>query len=57
MCSDIITGIELVSNNAIKKLKDLVGPSSFQEAKQKAPNSLRGLYATSDLKNVIHASD
>lgn len=34
MGSDVCTGMELVADNAITKFRDVLGPTSSQEAKQ-----------------------
>lgn len=33
MGSDVVTGMELVADNAITKFRDVLGPTSSQEAK------------------------
>jgi len=60
MQSDVVTGMELVSENAISNFRECMGPkqtsSSIQEAKQMAPRSLRALFGTDGMRNAIHGS-
>lgn len=37
MGSDVVTGMELVKENAVASFRDLIGPTNSQEAKQVAP--------------------
>jgi len=48
---------KLRATNAIAKLRALTGPANAEEAKKHAPNSIRGLYATSTIKNALHCAD
>jgi len=34
MQSDVVTGMELVSENAVQKFRDVIGPTSSADAKQ-----------------------
>jgi nucleoside-diphosphate kinase len=34
MQSDVVTGMELVAENAVQRFRDVIGPTSTQEAKQ-----------------------
>lgn len=60
MQSDVVTGMELVSENAIAKFRDVMGPQqtsgSIQEAKQTAPGSIRAMFGTDGMRNAIHGS-
>ena len=57
MTSDYVVGMELVAPEAIKKWRDLIGPTNSLTAKEKAPNSLRALYGIDGTKNACHGSD
>lgn len=41
--------------NAVAKMRAIMGPT--KNAKELAPNSIRGLFSESTTKNVIHGSD
>jgi len=41
----------------IEEWRELIGPKSVEEAKEKAPESLRAQYGTHDLINALHGSD
>jgi len=41
--------------NAVARMRSIMGPT--KNAKELAPNSIRGLFAKSTTKNVIHGSD
>ena len=55
--SDVVTGIELVAENAVEKWRQTIGPTRTFTAKQSAPNSIRARYGTDDTKNAVHGSD
>lgn len=55
--SDVVTGMELISPNAIQKWRAFIGPTNTQKAKEEAPNSLRALFGTDGTKNAVHGSD
>ncbi len=55
--SDVVTGLELVSQNAIEKWRNLIGPTNSTVAKEQKPNSIRALYGTDGTKNAVHGSD
>lgn len=57
ICSDFIVGLELISDNSIKKWRELIGPTKCQVARVEAPNSLRALYGTEGVRNAAHGSD
>lgn len=52
---------EKVSNypgkGIIDDWKELIGPTSVEEAKEKAPDSLRAQYGTKEMFNALHGSD
>jgi nucleoside diphosphate kinase len=57
MTSDTVVGLELVGPNAIAKWREIIGPTNKEVAVEKAPNSLRALYARSTTENLCHGSD
>ncbi len=57
MTSGPIVACILEGENAIKRVRDLIGPTDSQEARKTAPNSIRALFGTDKGKNAIHASD
>jgi nucleoside-diphosphate kinase len=56
MQTDVVTGMELVSENAIGKFREVLGPTDTNQAKQEAPNSLRALFGTDGTRNACHGS-
>ena len=56
MQSDVVTGMELVADNAIDNFRAILGPTDSAEAKRSDPNSLRAHFGTDNLRNGIHAS-
>lgn len=57
MTSGPIVACILEGENAIKRVRDLIGPTDSQEARKTAPKSIRALFGTDKGKNAIHASD
>ncbi len=57
MCSGPVVAAVLESENAIAKVRELIGPTDSEEARSSAPNSIRALFGTDKGKNAIHASD
>lgn len=57
MTSDVCIGLELVSDNAIKKWRDVIGPTNSNVAKQQAPSSIRGRFGVDGTMNAVHGSD
>ena len=55
--SDVVTGIELVAENAVEGWRQTIGPTRTLQARQSAPGSIRALYGTDDTKNAVHGSD
>lgn len=55
--SDVVVGMELVKDNAIKGWRNLLGPTNTQKAKDEAPGSLRAQFGTDGTKNACHGSD
>lgn len=56
MSSDVVTGIELVGDNAVTRMRELQGPTDSAEAKKSAPHSLRAQFGTDKTRNAVHAS-
>lgn len=56
MSSDVVTGMELVSENAINKFRDVMGPTDAAEAKNSAPRTLRAHFGTDNMRNALHGS-
>jgi nucleoside diphosphate kinase len=48
--------MELVSEEAISRFRDILGPTNAQEAKQVAPRSLRAAFGSDAMRNAIHGS-
>ena len=55
--SDVVVGMELVAENAVKQWRELLGPTNSTVAKSDAPNSLRGRFGTDGTRNAAHGSD
>ena len=56
MSSDVVTGMELVSENAINKFRDIMGPTDAAEAKKSAPRTLRAHFGADNMRNALHGS-
>jgi nucleoside-diphosphate kinase len=52
MASDVVTGMELVKENAISSFRDVIGPTDPADAK----NALRGVFGSDGMRNAIHGS-
>lgn len=57
MTSDVCIGMELVSDNAIKKWREVIGPTNSATAKQEASGSIRAKYGVDGTLNAVHGSD
>jgi nucleoside-diphosphate kinase len=57
MTSDVVTGMELVAENAVEGWRKLIGPTRTSVAKTQAPNSIRAIFGTDDTRNAVHGSD
>jgi nucleoside-diphosphate kinase len=57
MTSDVVVGMELVADGAIKGWRELLGPTNTFRAKEEAPDSIRALYGTDGTRNACHGSD
>jgi len=56
MQSDVVTGMELVADNAVENFRQLLGPTDSAEAKRVDPNSLRAYFGSDKMRNGIHGS-
>lgn len=57
MTSDVCIGMELVSDNAVKKWRDVIGPTNSTVAKQEAPSSIRAKFGVDGTLNACHGAD
>lgn len=53
MQSDVVTGLELVGDNAVQNFRSLLGPTDSKSAPK---NTLRGIFGTDGMRNAVHAS-
>lgn len=56
MQSDVCTGMELVSEQAVTMFRDVLGPTDAKEAKQTAPQTLRAAFGSDAMRNAVHGS-
>lgn len=49
-----VIGMIVEGDNVVDGIRDLIGPTDYREA---APDTIRGMYATSMGENLVHASD
>lgn len=54
--SDVVTGMELVCENAIDKFRDVLGPTDSLVAKRENPGTLRALFGSDTQRNACHGS-
>ena len=52
-----VWALMLERDNAVKKWRDLMGPTDAKKAKTEAPNSIRAIYGTDITQNAVHGSD
>ncbi|KAJ1508919.1 thioredoxin domain-containing protein 6 [Coelomomyces lativittatus] len=57
MSSSPIWAFELEKENAITLWRETLGPTNSETARTTAPQSLRALYGTDEIKNGLHGSD
>ncbi len=57
MSSGPIVAMVLEGERAIERVREIIGPTDSNEARRKAPNSIRALFGTDKGKNAVHASD
>ena len=48
--------MELVAEDAVTRFRDVIGPTSSQEAKQTAPHTHRAVFGSDAMRNAIHGS-
>ena len=56
MQSDVVTGMELVKEDAVNSFRNLIGPTNSLDAKKEAPYSLRAMFGADAMRNGIHGS-
>ena len=52
-----VIGLRLGRLDAINHWRKVIGPTDPEEAKQKAPKSIRALYGTNERVNAVHGAD
>lgn len=57
MSSGRICALELVAPGAIKKWRDLLGPTDSNRARLESPHSIRAVFGTDTTRNACHGSD
>lgn len=55
MQSDVVTGFEIVGENAIHSFNQFLGPEDAGVAKSSDPNSIRARFGTNFIKNAVHS--
>lgn len=57
LTSGPILALELLGDNAISRWLEIIGPEDSDEARSKAPTSLRACYGKDKIHNAIHGSE
>jgi len=57
MTSGITVALLLEKVDAVREWRRVMGPTSVEDAKKEAPNSVRAKYAETTTKNAAHGSD
>lgn len=57
MTSGPVVAMVLEGENAVKRVREIIGPTDSEEARRVAPMSIRALFGTDKGKNAVHASD
>jgi len=57
MTSGPVVAAVLEGEDAIRRVREIIGPTDSEEARRTAPNSIRALFGTDKGRNAIHASD
>jgi len=56
VADDLSLAIEVVGTNAVRTLQDMAGPANPEEARARAPESLRAKYGQTLAKNALYVS-
>ena len=57
MSSGPVLKLELSGPDAVKRWRDLIGPTSSAAARELAPGTVRALFGTDQQRNAAHGSD
>eukprot|EP00112_Aurelia_sp_Birch-Aquarium-sp1_P004899 Seg1554.1 transcript_id=Seg1554.1/GoldUCD/mRNA.D3Y31 product="Nucleoside diphosphate kinase 7" protein_id=Seg1554.1/GoldUCD/D3Y31 len=57
MTSGPIIALELMAHDAIKKWRNLLGPTNTMKAREEAPGSIRAIFGSDGTRNACHGSD
>ncbi|MDQ7038383.1 MAG: nucleoside-diphosphate kinase [Aquificota bacterium] len=57
MTSGPVVAAVLEGEDAIRRVREIIGPTDSEEARRTAPSSIRALFGTDKGRNAIHASD
>ncbi|RMH80387.1 MAG: nucleoside-diphosphate kinase [Acidobacteria bacterium] len=57
MTSGPVVAMVLEGENAVRRVREIIGPTDSEEARRVAPSSIRALFGTDKGKNAVHASD
>lgn len=57
MTSDFVVAFELIGEDAIRKWRQIIGPTNCQLARTEAPQSIRALFGKEGVRNAVHGSD
>ncbi|NPB06658.1 MAG: nucleoside-diphosphate kinase [Aquificae bacterium] len=57
MSSGPVVAAVLEGEDAVRRVREIIGPTDSEEARRVAPNSIRALFGTDKGKNAVHASD
>lgn len=57
MTSGPVVAMVLEGQEAVKRVREIIGPTDSEEARRVAPDSLRALFGTDKGRNAVHASD
>ena len=52
-----VIALELITNNAVRKWRDTLGPTDASTARAEAPDSIRAKFGTDKQSNAAHGSD
>lgn len=57
LTSDVVTGLELVGENAVLRWRELIGPANSMTARVEKPESIRAKYGSDGSRNAVHGSE